>query len=255
MRVYKSNNDLYVELDGKIVSEECNALKDSAIKHIEKGVNQVYIDLAKVHFMDSAGLGVLVGLKMMASKNKARLILVSPSRKINEILNVSRLNSIFDILDGADADLLKASMALPEYLAKDVEIAPEVPTWKDKAEEQLEVLEKEEKRVTPKPVVPKVPETPKSREEAILDFCRNAMGYMRNGEYEKAIEAYQEALEIDPEYLPAHNNLAVVYEKKPSWYAKAIEQWEKVLELSQKLGDQKHIDRAQKHISNLKKMF
>src|SRR5690606_15910540 len=70
--------------------------------------------------------------------------------------------------------------------------------------------------------------------------CTRAFEFMRQGLYDRSIQEYKNALEIDPDYLSAHNNLAIVYEKKPSWHKQAIEQWNKVLELSTLRGDHKH---------------
>ena len=76
--------------------------------------------------------------------------------------------------------------------------------------------------------------------EKVDQHCREAVDFMRQGDYDRAAECYLQAIELDPEYLPAHNNLAIVYEKKPAWHQKAVQQWERVLELSTSEGDQKH---------------
>ena len=56
--------------------------------------------------------------------------------------------------------------------------------------------------------------------EQVDEHCRKAVELMRQGDYEKAVEKYLEALKIDPDYLPAYNNLAIVYEKRPAWRGK-----------------------------------
>ena len=76
---------------------------------------------------------------------------------------------------------------------------------------------------------------------------------MRQGNYESSIECYKSALELDPDYLPALNNLAIVYEKQPSWHTLAIENWRRVLEISRQRNDEKHIDRAERHLADLTK--
>jgi tetratricopeptide (TPR) repeat protein len=93
--------------------------------------------------------------------------------------------------------------------------------------------------------------TPKER---IDRYCKDAVEHMRRGDYESAVECYVESLKIQPEYLPALNNLAIVYEKKPQWQAEAIEAWQRVLAISSRNNDQKHIDRAQKHLQNLQRL-
>jgi Tfp pilus assembly protein PilF len=96
--------------------------------------------------------------------------------------------------------------------------------------------------------------TIRSQKEMIEEHCRKAVEYMRVGNYDMSVIEYEKALRIDPEYLPALNNLAIVYEKQPSWLSKAIDQWEALLRLSQQRGDQKHLDRAQRHLANLRQM-
>jgi anti-sigma B factor antagonist len=236
--LFMTDDSIYVEAIGRVILDECEHLKAVVSPHIGKGISQVYLNLSNVDFIDSAGLGALVSLKMTASRNKARLVLLSPSKQVQEILSVSKLDSIFDIIDGSDAELIKASLAIEENRIKET-IAPEVAMPSESgafeaADSQSPLL------------------LGKKQKEQIDQWCRTALELMRQGDYEKAAAEYQKVLELDPEYLPALNNLAILYEKKPAWYAKALEQWERVLNVSQKIGDQKHIDRAQKHLSSLR---
>jgi len=276
INIYRTNNNLYIDITGRVVLDFCEQLKNAAIPLIDKGINQVYVDLSAVDFIDSAGLGVLVGLKMTSNKNKARMVLVSPSNSVNDILFVSKLQSIFDILTGSEAELLKRTLAAKEHLIKtlseeEASARRTPPKAAVGATEEISVKKPmpappvsiPTKQPAPAPAAPKaepspappVPQTGKSIKEQVDECCRKAVELMRQGDYEKAIEHYMEAVKVDPDFLPAYNNLAIVYEKRPSWRGKAIETWEKVLELSQAVGDQKHIDRAQKHLSNLKTSF
>jgi len=273
INIYRANNNLYIEINGRIVLDVCEIIKNVAISLIDKGINQVYVDLATVDFIDSAGLGVLVGLKATSNKNKARLVLVSPSPGVMDILTISKLDKIFDIITGSEAELLKQSLALKEYLIKNfVEEEPfpkkvpmgEAPGREEAPSKKTVSAGAKAKQPPAAPLQPQahnetppmpLPAAGKSIKEQVDEHCRKAVELMRQGDYEKAVEKYLDALKLDPDYLPAYNNLAIVYEKRPSWRGKAIETWEKVLELSQGIGDQKHIDRAQKHLSTLKTSF
>ncbi len=273
INIYRANNNLFIDIAGRIVLDVCEIIKNAAVSLIDKGINQVYVDLGTVDFIDSAGLGVLVGLKATSNKNKARLVLVSPSPGVMDILTVSKLDKIFDIITGSEAELLKQSLALKEYLIKNIveeeAIPQKVPMGEAPGREEPPAKKtaaasaKAKQSPAPAPQPQPSPEAPpiplpaagKSIKEQVDEYCRKAVELMRQGDYEKAVEKYLDALKIDPDYLPAYNNLAIVYEKRPSWRGKAIETWEKVLELSQGIGDQKHIDRAQKHLSTLKTSF
>ncbi len=250
MEIYQTRSDLYFLLRGRVVLEECDRLKTQCLPLINKGLDQVVVDLAKVDYIDSAGLGVLVGFKMTASKNKARIVLLQPSRSVSDILYISKLDGIFDILTGAEADVLKSQIVLEENRYSRT---PAVPaSAPSERPENISVdtsahgpeAQKGGKDSAGSPTV----------SEKLEEHCRRAVEFMRQGNYDLSVEEYRKALEIDPDYLPALNNLAIVYEKQPSWIPRAIEQWEKVLSLSQARGDQKHMDRAQRHLSSLRRM-
>jgi anti-anti-sigma factor len=243
-QVFQTPTEVYIAFKGRIVLEDCERLRSACIPSISRpGVERVYVDLSQVEYIDSAGLGLLVGLKMTAKKSSARIILLAPSRTVADILYISKLEGIFDILSGAEAMAVKSRMttagsaeaaAAPgpaiEFQSRFDTAYPEAAGGVGGAGGSM------------------------GGREAVESHCRRAVEFMRQGNYEMAVEEYRSALSVDPEYLPALNNLAIVYEKQPSWNAQAIEQWEKVLTLSRQRGDQKHQDRATRHLANLRSM-
>ena len=249
VEIYQARTDLYFAIFGRIVLEDCEKIKNLCLPLINRGVDQVIVDLGKVDFIDSAGLGVLVGMKMSASKNKARIVLLQPSRPVSDILFISKLDGIFDILTGAEADLLKSELVQPHF---------RIGGTKDPASGNGQVAQEDHRHSKLDTAFAEKPAAPggelRGHQEQIEEHCRRAVEFMRQGNYDLSVLEYEKALTIDPDYLPALNNLAIVYEKQPSWNAKAIEQWEHVLRLSQQRSDQKHIDRAQRHLANLRRM-
>jgi anti-sigma B factor antagonist len=248
IKIYESSGKVLIRLRGRIVLDECDRLKSTIIPLVTPSITAINLDLSEVDFVDSAGLGALVGIKVSSNKHRARLALINPSRNVSDILMVSKLDSIFDIVTGADAEELIRSLAQPQY-ERSAGDGPPGP------------------QLSRGPVMPSMPgmsvprggpslsaSTPASPKEQIDRLCRDAVDAMKKGDYEAAANCYVEAIRINPDYLPAHNNLAIVYEKVPQWQDKAIEQWEKVLELSQRRGDGKHVERAQKHLSHLRQM-
>ncbi len=61
----------------------------------------------------------------------------------------------------------------------------------------------------------------------------NNTGYLfeKSGQYEKAIEAYNQAIKINPEYAPARKGLGDVYVKLEE-YEKAIEEYDKAIKIN-----------------------
>lgn len=235
--IYQTGSDLYIDLRGRIVLEEVDGLKKSIIPRISGNLANVYVDLQNVENLDSAGLGLLINLKMSSKMHGANTMLLDPGAKVADILNITKIDAILDVANGNDAEGIRTRLSTPEALvgggnsttpSADGGFMPSINsdgTLNDDANAQ--------------------------KKEAVEDFCRRAVEHMRQGDYENSIECYKGALEVDPEYLPALNNLAIVYEKQPGWHQFAVEKWQRVLELSRQRNDQKHMDRAERHLADL----
>lgn len=249
-QIFKSPKEVYLQYRGRIVLDDCERLRNASINAIAPGIERVFVDLSQVDYVDSAGLGLLVGLKMTAKKNNARIILLQPSRAVADILYISKLDGIFEILSGAEAMAVKSRLAIPENAA-----GAEAATAGSAGGASPEFLHSRLDTAFPDLKIGGGEAAGSGGgREAVEEHCRQAVDYMRQGNYEMSVEEYRAALAIEPDYLPALNNLAIVYEKQPSWIPQAIEQWEKVLELSRQRNDQKHQDRATRHLANLRKM-
>lgn len=242
-QVYHTRNEAYIAFRGRIVLEDCERLRAAAIAAISRAdIERVYVDLSQVDYIDSAGLGLLVGLKMTAKKSGARIILLAPTRTVADILYISKLEGIFEILGGPEAMAVKSRVVAGQ--------SPGTAQSESSSGIQSQFGTGFQDFGASGSATP----SPKGGRDAIEDSCRRAVEFMRQGNYEMAVEEYRAALAVDGEYLPALNNLAIVYEKQPSWNSHAIEQWEKVLALSRQRGDQKHQDRATRHLANLRSM-
>jgi anti-sigma B factor antagonist len=239
IRLYQSADKLLVVLTGRVVLDECDRLKAAVVPRIAPGVAQVVLDLSGVDFIDSAGLGVLVGMKVSANKARSRLVLAKPSKGVSDILLVSKLDSIFEIMSGAEADAAIKALERPEFALDGDRGAAQSTSTQGPAFH-----------------APPVSQTMdgQSDKQRIEALCKKAFDHMRTRDFDAAVKCYEEALSIDPDYLPAHNNLAIVFEKHPQWQSRAIQSWERVLQLSQARGDQKHFERAQKHLEQLQSL-
>ncbi|HEX6863552.1 MAG TPA: STAS domain-containing protein [Thermoanaerobaculia bacterium] len=65
----------------------------------------VIIDFSRINFIDSTGIGELVGYLGRFRNSKRELILVNPSDRIRKLLQVARLDSMFPTYDSVDAAL------------------------------------------------------------------------------------------------------------------------------------------------------
>ena len=68
---------------------------------IEGGARRLEIDFSNIQFMDSSGLGALVGaLKLMGSGGQIEI--VTPNATVMKVLKLTRMNKVFIVRQGSD---------------------------------------------------------------------------------------------------------------------------------------------------------
>ncbi len=90
------NNSLYVLLIGEL--DEANApyvrkSLDQAIEY-EKRYNKVIIDLSQLEFMDSTGIGVMLGRYKKLQSRNIPIYIINPSRQAEKIFKMAGLYDI-----------------------------------------------------------------------------------------------------------------------------------------------------------------
>lgn len=91
-----------VEISGELDSSNCRQLRDVLLSRADAGHHRIAVELSDLSFMDSAGIGVLVGATKRARAADGRLCLVSPGRHIRQVLESMGLVSIMPIFDSLD---------------------------------------------------------------------------------------------------------------------------------------------------------
>ena len=71
--------------------------KQAVQELIEQGYCFLVIALAQTAYMDSTALGMLVGSLKRVREQKGDLALVSPQARVQRLLDVTRLNKVFDV--------------------------------------------------------------------------------------------------------------------------------------------------------------
>jgi anti-sigma B factor antagonist len=91
-------------LEGRIVlGEESNALRESVKAHLAKGQKKIVLNMDNVTYIDSAGLGTLVAAHHSAKQQGAGLRLCNLGSKFQEVLQVTKLLTVFDVYDSEAA--------------------------------------------------------------------------------------------------------------------------------------------------------
>jgi len=74
-------------------------LKDKIQSLLQQGRKKILLDLGNVSYVDSAGLGQLVQATVTASKNGGKLKLLNLTKRLNDLLVVTKLSTVFDIVE------------------------------------------------------------------------------------------------------------------------------------------------------------
>jgi anti-anti-sigma factor len=80
---------------GRLINQTAGEVRDTVKPLIEKG-GSIVLDLTDVSFMDSLGLGTLVGLKVSAlHQGFCTLTLVNLAPRLQELLKLTNLTKLF----------------------------------------------------------------------------------------------------------------------------------------------------------------
>ena len=93
-----------VDIEGRIVlGEESNAFREKVKSLLAAGKKKILLNLGNVSYIDSAGLGTLVSTFHSARSQGANLKLVNLGAKFKEVLQVTKLMTVFDTYDNEPA--------------------------------------------------------------------------------------------------------------------------------------------------------
>ncbi len=82
-----------VHCTGRITSATAGSLKHT-VHPLISGTNHVVLDLANVSYIDSSGLGTIVGLFVSAKTASCRLELVNLNERLKELFRLTRLSEL-----------------------------------------------------------------------------------------------------------------------------------------------------------------
>ena len=104
MTVKENGSITIIELSGEIDAQGSPEIKSNIISLIDNGKNRLVVCLAKVGYIDSTRLGVLVSGLMAARRENGDLKLASLQSGVKNTFKTTELNRVFEIFeDQADA--------------------------------------------------------------------------------------------------------------------------------------------------------
>ena len=97
-----------LDLKGKItLGEGDELLKDKVNSLVNQGQNKIVLNLAGVPYIDSAGLGEIVRTYTTVSRQGGQLKLVHLTKRITDLLSITKLLTVFETFD-SEPEALKS---------------------------------------------------------------------------------------------------------------------------------------------------
>ena len=89
-----------LDLSGRITLGEGSVqLRDAVRDLIGKGQKNILLNLGDVNYIDSSGLGELVSAYTTAKNQGASVRLLNLTKKVKDVLQLTKLYTVFDIYD------------------------------------------------------------------------------------------------------------------------------------------------------------
>jgi len=91
------SDHVVLEIGGESDVYTAPRLRERLIEMVASGDKNIVVDLARVEFLDSTGLGVLVGAHRRLRATGGSLRLVCPHERLLKIFRITGLDSVFEI--------------------------------------------------------------------------------------------------------------------------------------------------------------
>ena len=99
------NGSPVLDLIGEVDSYNAPKLRERMVALIDEGNANIVINMSRVDYIDSTGLGTLVsGLKRASEKNGS-IRIICPNEQIYKVFNITGLVKVFSIFDNEQAAL------------------------------------------------------------------------------------------------------------------------------------------------------
>lgn len=92
-------HQVLVELSGSIYIEDSVKLKETLLSYISAGLPLIVVDFSNVGYIDSSGLGVLVGAHKKAKGKEGGIKIKGLQGIVKSVFCLARLDTVFEIID------------------------------------------------------------------------------------------------------------------------------------------------------------
>jgi len=90
----------YLFMEGDLIGDEVGPIIAELVSDsVEAGIKTMVIDLEKVRYISSSGLGLLITILTKMKNAGGELFLTAPSEHVKKLLLITKLNGIFTVVE------------------------------------------------------------------------------------------------------------------------------------------------------------
>lgn len=94
--VFEGNNEkLNVKVIGDVVADSSGELRESILQLLVRGPKEIRLDLSGMPFIDTSGLGVLIGLRSHMKKHGVAFTLSNPQPRVLHVFRLTQISKLF----------------------------------------------------------------------------------------------------------------------------------------------------------------
>lgn len=94
-----------IDVEGEVDMFTAPKLRERIVQTVDAGRHRIVVDLEGVSFIDSTGLGTLVGGLKRVKEHQGILALVCTSRPVLRVLDITGLDNVFPTFSSVDEAL------------------------------------------------------------------------------------------------------------------------------------------------------
>lgn len=88
---------LNVRVIGELVADGCSELRDAVTELASRRPKAIVLDLAQTTFVDTSGLGALVGLRTHVRRFGTELTVANPQPRVMQVFRLTQLSRLFGL--------------------------------------------------------------------------------------------------------------------------------------------------------------
>jgi anti-sigma B factor antagonist len=100
IRTHEIRGVMVVDISGRLSILD-RQIRDTVRDLLAAGHRQFILKMSDVSFIDSCGLGELVSIYTSVRNSGGNVRLLTPSQRVRQLLNTTKLDTIFEILENA----------------------------------------------------------------------------------------------------------------------------------------------------------